>query len=84
MSERERGKDFHQREKSKIHRSTSTKVYCDSQSTIIFCVERERERERETERSYEVKNFRIDERDFLTERERERDGYLRKRGRRRR
>ena len=80
MSERERGKDFHQREKSKIHRSTSTKVYCDSQSTNIFCVERERERE--TERSYEVKNFRIDERDFLTERER--DGYLRERGRRRR
>ena len=83
MCQREREKKiFHQREKSKTQRSTSTKVYCDSQPTIIFCVERERERERETERSYEVKNFRIDERDFLTERkrERERDEYERERG----
>ena len=49
-------------------------MYCDSQSTIIYCVVCEilESLEREIVRG---KNVRIDQKDFQRERERERDEY---------
>ena len=68
MSEREREEKIFTKERNLKYIDRLLQKYIVILNQQYYFVLKERERERETERSYEVKNFRIDERDFLTER----------------